>query len=310
MLAAQTNHLLAELARKHHSLIHRPAALEAGVSHSALTRRVRAGVLDQIGPDIYRVAGGIETWEQRALCACWRVGRDALVSHRAGALAWRLDGYPSAPLEVLTHRWTRRPGHAGIIVHEAGDILAEDRAVRSGIPVTSAVRTVLDLAAVSPSHRVEQAMEDGLRRRLFTSQQLGERFASFDRRGKRGIAILRPLVLERAGSYVPTGSHFELRMTKLIRKAGLPEPTRQHRVDLDGTRVYLDLSWPDILLFVECDGIFDHSTSIQLRWDDDRQNELVLRGWMPIRVTWHRMVREPDAVIAILRRAWADRQKS
>jgi len=81
-------------------------------------------------------------------------------------------------------------------------------------------------------------------------------------------------------------------------------------VDLDGTRVYLDLSWPDILLFVECDGIFDHSTSIQLRWDDDRQNELVLRGWMPIRVTWHRMVREPDAVIAILRRAWADRQKS
>ena len=29
------------------------------MSHSALTRRVRAGMLDQIGPDIYRIAGEI-----------------------------------------------------------------------------------------------------------------------------------------------------------------------------------------------------------------------------------------------------------
>lgn len=309
MEAAQTNRVLAELARAHHSLIHRPMALAAGVSHSALTRRVHSGVLEQIGPEVYRISGARTGWHQRALAACWVVGTDALVSHRAAALAWRLDGYPTAPLEVLTERWTRRPGHKGVVVHEAGDILDTDRASVEGLPVTSAVRTVLDLAAVSPPRRVEQAIEDGLRRRLFTSEQLGERFARFDRRGKRGLRILRPLIAERVGPYVPTDSDFELRMVELIREAGLPEPVRQHRVDLDGVSVYLDLSWPELLLFVECDGIFVHSTSIQLRWDDDRQNELVLRGWMPIRVTWHRMVHEPEVVVATLRRAWADRNR-
>ncbi len=279
------------------------------MSPSALKRRVQNHMLEPAGPEIYRIPGSVSTWEQGALLACWRGGPGALLSHRAAALGWNLDGYASAPYEILSDRWSRRPRDPAVRIHEAGDILTIDRREVGGIPITSAVRTVLDLAAVSPARRVEQAMEDALRRRLFTADQLAERFGRYARRGKPGIRTLRPLVEERAGAYVPTASEFESIVVRLARRAGLPEPRRQYPVAIRGTTVYLDLAWPEVLVCVECDGLFVHTTSLQLRWDDDRQNELVLAGWLPIRTTWRRATSQPDEVIATLREAWVRRSQ-
>ena len=149
-------------------------------------------------------------------------------------------------------------------------------------------------------------MEDALRRRLSTPDQLGDRFQTYACPGKPGSKVLRALVSERVGGQVPTGSDFELRVVRLAARAGLPEPRRQFGVQLDATRVNLDLAWPDRLFAVECDGIYHHGTSLRLRWDDDRQNELLLLGWFPLRLTWRKVINEPDAVIALLRRAWTD----
>ncbi len=303
----RTNELLAALAATHHGLVLRREALAEGISHSALQRRVQNKMLERVGPETYRVSGSVNTWEQRALLACWTGGPGALLSHRAAALGWQLDGYETAPFEVLTDRWARRPRDHTVKVHEARDILSIDRRQLAGIPITSPLRTVLDLASVSPARRVEQAMEDGLRRKLFTSDQLAERFGRFARKGKPGISLLRPLVEERAGNYVPTASEFESIVLRLARRAGLPEPERQYPVALRDTTVYLDLAWPQVLLLIECDGLFVHGTSLQLHWDDDRQNELVLAGWLPIRLTWRRVTRQPEEVIATLQEAWTRR---
>jgi len=307
MEAAYTNGRLASLASRQHGLILKHHAVAEGISTSALKRRVQNGMLDQVGPETYRINGSVVSWEQSALLACWTGGPGALLSHRAAALGWRLDGCESAPFEIVTDRWSRRPRDLAVKVHEAKDILPIDRRLMDAIPITSPVRTVLDLAAVSPPRRVEQAMEDGLRRRLFTPDQLAERFARFARRGKPGIRTLRPLIEERVGGYVPTASDFESIVVRLAREAGLPEPVRQYAVMLADTTVYLDLAWPSLRLFVECDGLFVHSNSLQLRWDDDRQNELVLAGWMPIRLTWQRVTCHRDEIIATLQAAFAAR---
>ena len=147
---ARKNELLGTLARGHHGLLARHAATEAGVSHSALTRRVRSGLLEQVAPAVYRWSGSPVTWDQRALLACWTAGPDALLSHRAAALRWGLDGVGAAPFEVLTDRWTRR-GTGSALVHEAHDIITADRSVVGPTPITSPLRTVLDLAAVIAS---------------------------------------------------------------------------------------------------------------------------------------------------------------
>jgi very-short-patch-repair endonuclease len=303
MESARTNELLGILARAHHGLIRREIAIQEGISHSALTRRVRAHVLEPVGPGVYRFRGAPITWDQKALLGCWEVGPAALVSHRAAGLRWTLDGVNTAPIEVVTDRWTRRTAGQAI-VHEANDLVSADRSSIAGLPVTSPLRTVLDLAGVMPVYRVEQAMEDALRRKLFTPKQLGDRFLAYARPGKRGVRALRPLVEERVGGQVPTGSDFELRVARLARHAGLPEPRRQVAVQLPVTRVYLDLAWPERRFAVECDGIFIHGTSISLRWDDDRQNELVLLGWFILRLTWHTVTKDRAHAIDQLRQGW------
>ena len=79
------------------------------------------------------------------------------------------------------------------------------------IPITSPVRTVLDLAAVAAQKAARTGDRGRLRRRLFTSTQLADRFVTYARPGSEASGSLRPLVDERVGAHVPTGSDFELK---------------------------------------------------------------------------------------------------
>ena len=99
----------------------------------------------------------------------------------------------------------------------------------------------------------------------------------------------------------------ERRAVQLIRAARLPEPHRQIPVVLGGVTVYLDLGWPNLLLAIECDGLFHHATNLQLPWDLDRQNQLVLLGWLVLRFTWRQLTEQADETAAVIRRAYEQR---
>jgi very-short-patch-repair endonuclease len=114
---------------------------------------------------------------------------------------------------------------------------------------------------------------------------------------------MRALLAERTGAYVPTMSEFERRTCELLGRRGIAPPVRQHPVALAGTTVRLDLAWPDVLVAVECDGLFHHGHNQQLPWDEHRQNELVLLGWLVLRFTWRQLVDAPDHLVRQVRAA-------
>jgi very-short-patch-repair endonuclease/predicted transcriptional regulator of viral defense system len=307
--SSDTNRALADIARAHHQLIRTDLAAMAGVSRDALERRVAAGLLDHIDRDLFRISASDRSWHQRALAAVWMQGPTALLSRRAAVRLWRLDGIPQAPIEVLTERWARRQRRPDVNVHETKQLLAVDRTELEGIPCTTVVRTLLDCAGVLHPFRVEQLLEDALRKRLCTAPEVADRFIPFARRGRRGTRTMRALLEERVGRDVPTMSEFERRFLGALRPSGLPLPQLQYGVRLDdATTVHLDFAWPDTMLAAECDGLYDHGTSFQLRWDDDRQNELQLRGWLILRFTWTTLTRSPEVVVRQLREAFSTRQ--
>jgi hypothetical protein len=159
--AADTNRRLATLARQHHGLILGEHARAAGISHAAIRRRVDNGQLEPVGHGLHRLAGAPIDWRQRALAAVWLAGPEALLSHRAAATLWGLDGISPAVPEVLVPRWSRRGTRSTsrATTHETLDLVGADRSARDGIPCTSIVRTLLDVAAVVHPHRAEQALE-------------------------------------------------------------------------------------------------------------------------------------------------------
>ena len=67
--------------------------------------------------------------------------------------------------------------------------------------------------------------------------------------------------------------------------------------------IYLDLSWPDRLIALECDSLTHHFAAHRLRWDDRRQNDLVMQGWLVIRVTWQDVTQRPAQTLALVRHA-------
>jgi predicted transcriptional regulator of viral defense system/very-short-patch-repair endonuclease len=302
---AQTNRALARISERQHQLIRVDDVRASGISRKALDRRVAAGLLSLVDENLYRVTSSPATWHQRALVAVWTQGPGALLSHRAAALLHEIDGIESAPFEILVERWARRRRRRNTVVHETISLTPTDRTVRRAIPCTNVVRTIIDLAGVVAPLRADQAVEDALRRRLCTVEQIADRFVQLARRGRPGVAVMRTLLEKRVGATVPTKTEFERRVDELARVAGLPELARQIKVDLDGTPAYVDLGWPDRLLGIECDGLYDHATNVRLPWDDDRQNRLQLRGWLILRFTWHALTSTPDTVIDQLRDGFA-----
>jgi very-short-patch-repair endonuclease len=301
--SAAINRTLADLAAEHHGLVCLGLTRPLGIDRDHLHRRTASGLLVPVDDGIYRASGAPVTYLQRVLAACWCHGDEALISHRNGALLWRLDGVARAPLEVLVPRWKRHAKRPGIKVHETKTLRAIDRATVENIPCTSVVRTLLDLTAVVPERRADQAFEDALRRRLCTLDDLANRFSQLARRGRPGVVVARRLIEKRGIGYVPTQSDFERLVSELAERAGLGRPQRQIRVALTDRPAWIDLGWADLLLGVECDGLIGHANNVTLPWDDDRQNELQLRGWFILRFTWEQLTTQPDRVIEQLRAA-------
>src|SRR6185295_9301708 len=106
----------------------------------------------------------------------------------------------------------------GLVVHHT-TLDPRDITRRHGIPVTSAARTLLDLAATEPTAELDRALnEAGLQRRV-SPHSLDEQFSRYPHH--RGTAALRELLKSEPHL---TRSDAEIIARDLIRKAGLPQP--------------------------------------------------------------------------------------
>jgi very-short-patch-repair endonuclease len=169
-----------------------------------------------------------------------------------------------------------------------------DVARRDGIPVTSPVRTLVDLAAVSGAEGVERLINEADRLELVDPEALRDALPAY--RGQRGVARLR-MALDRQ-SFRLTDSELERRFLRIVRGSGLPLPTTGARVN--GYKV--DFHWPALGLVVETDGLRYHRTPAQQARDRERDLAHTAAGLTPLRFT-HAQVRfEPTRVKLTLER--------
>jgi very-short-patch-repair endonuclease len=186
----------------------------------------------------------------------------------------------------------RRPG---ITIHRA-PLDPRDITRRYGIPVTSAARTILDLAATEPTAEVERALNEALLQRRVSSRSLNEQFSRYPRH--RGTAALKELTETEPHL---TRSDAEILARDLIRRAQLPEP--EGNVRIEGHEV--DLVWRAQRLVIEIDSWAFHSERRSFEEDRRRDQRLITAGWRVMRITGRQLTREPHAVVATLATALA-----
>jgi very-short-patch-repair endonuclease len=301
-LRKEPDSLCADLARSQHGVISRSQALRIGLSSDAIARRLSRGRWETLYPRVYRVSGAPPSWRQTLFGACLWTGPDAVASHRSAAALWGLEGVRDGFVEITSSRRTKPPPE--LVLHVLPSLERCDVSKVDGIPATNVSRTLIDLGAVVGIEAVEAALDDALRRRLTSLPRVTSRLAEVGGNGRRGVGVLRKLLAERDPALAVPESVLEARLVHLLRRANLPEPTRQYEVRERGKLLArVDLAYPDCRLAIEADGYRYHSGRAAWQRDLKRRNVLTSRGWRVIHVTWADVTVDGNGIVSEIRRA-------
>jgi hypothetical protein len=296
-------HRLAACAAAQRGCISRAQAADAGFGSRRLETLVHRGVLAQIGPGAFRIAGAPLTVWSNLHGLVLDVGGQVWVSGPTAAALHGFDGFVLRPpfhLTVLRGRDPKRSGHQ---VHTTALLPNIDRAVVEGLPVTAAARTLVDLARNETAERLTAALDSGLRDGKFNESFVHRRIVALRGSGRSGIPRLIEVI---DGCEVTRGGHswLEREYLRLIAAAGLPRPESQVVLSRARNRtVRVDFRFPGTPVVAEVLGYRFHRTRDQMRRDAQRMNALILDGLMPVQHTYDQVVAEPDAVIDDLQRA-------
>jgi very-short-patch-repair endonuclease len=286
-----------ELASRQHGVMTRDQLLGLGLTRRAIEHRLRNGRLHRLPQQkhcwrgIYLVGRPDLTRRGVWMAAVLAAGPGALLSHRSAAALWAIRTEPNqAEIEVTVPATGRRP--PGLRVHRRGSLGEADRVVHQGIPVTTPVRTMIDLGTCLTAPQLEAAVNEADKLDLIDPETL--RTALENRPGLPGAAGLRR-VLDRR-TFVLTESELERRFLPLVRRARLPRP--QTGVRVNGFKI--DFYWPELGLVVETDGLRYHRTPAQQARDRERDQAHTAAGLTPLRFTHAQVAFESDRVVATL----------
>ena len=123
---------------------------------------------------------------------------------------------------------------------------------RAGIPLTSPVKTFLDLATVTGPITLERAINEADKLDVIDADSL--RKALEDHPGQPGICLLRHVLDEH--TFRLSDDELERFFRPLATAAGLPTPLTKVMVD----EFEVDFFWPELGLVVETDGWRYHRT--------------------------------------------------
>lgn len=291
---------LLSLMRTQHGVIGRGQVLDLGFTDRYVTTRLSRSEWTRVETGVYQHLAVQPTWRSRVMATC--LALDAVASHRSAAALWEVDGFGSGVVEVTIARHGGR-NRTGVVVHESTQTLSLVVVRRDGIPCTEPARTALDLAGVVSPARLEQAVDDLIRRELVSFGDLERALIDHCRRGRTGCGPLRALLDERAGSAAVPDSVWNRAVARLLTSAGLPAPRFEHPVRVDGHDYRIDLAYPDERLAIELDSVRWHLNRRSFDSDPVRRNRLSLAGWEVLTFT-HRFFRDsPELLTASVRAA-------
>ena len=293
-----------ELAEIQHGVLARRQLLDLGLSERTIERRLASRRLHRVwlsGQEVrsvYAVGRAGLTQRGRWMAAVLACGDRAVLSFSSAAALMGIVSHERASIEVTVHR-THSARTPGVRIHRPTWLPPEDLWAFEGIPVTSPIRTLMDLATILSRPRLEAAVNAADAENLVDPESLGRALAR--RTGQRGAKALRRLLDPHV--FRLTRSELERWFLPIARRAGLPVP--QTRVWLNGFEV--DFHWPELGLVVETDGGRWHRTGIAQTRDRKREHAHVRAGLLPLRFTHWQVRHEAGQVLETLRSAASQR---
>jgi len=285
------------LVRRQHGVVARRQLLDLGFTPMAIRHRIGRGRLHLVMTGIYAVGRPQISREGRWMAAVLACGDEAMLSHRSAAALWGFgEETPGViDLSIRRHSSLRRPG---IRFHDRAGLWSKDVTSCLGIPVTSPVKTFLDLTTVAGPKTVERAINEADKLDVIDADSL--RHALDDRSGEPGVRPLREILDEH--TFRLSDDELERLFRPLAAAAGLPVPLTKVTVN----EFEVDFFWPDLGLVVETDGWRYHRTPSAQTRDALRFQRHTASGLTPLRFSHYQVKYQPRHVEDILRKTVAN----
>lgn len=230
-------------------------------------------------------------------------GQDSVASHESAAVILGLDLIKPVPRDVvtLTRPPLRRSGKpsAGIIFHNA-DLPPDQVTTRLGASVTTAARTVVDLARTKPFMDGVAAADSALRLGLAAKPEL-LRVVEFCARWP-GVDQARRVV-EFADKRAESALESCARVA--FHEARLEPPELQATIRGAGFVFRADFRWAKQMTIAEADGMAKYEDPRRAR--DQIRRDRLLRdlGYKMVHFTWRELFETPEVVVGRIWKAFA-----
>ena len=240
----------------------------------------------------------------RVLAARATVGTHAVASHHSAALLHRLDLLNPPSEETVTlalppgKPWNRaRPAS---VVFRTADLPAEHLTTRYSLPVTTAARTVIDLARTLPFTDAVVAADSALREEKATKAELGKTLAACAQwPGVRQARRVVEFADERAESPLESAARV------VFDQSGLDPPELQATVFTLSDAFRVDFLWRTHKVIAEADGLGKYSDRGDAVKQLERDRRLRDAGFRLVHFTWKELFGTPELVLSRIRAAIA-----
>lgn len=267
--------LLNQIAAEQRGLFSVSQARSVGASHPQLQRALSSGTLRRVRRGVYAIKGTAPSRWEEMIAAALVAGPGAVVSHQSAAAVHRFEYASPGPVELtLAAKQYARP--AGTIVHRSANLTPDDVVMKRGILVTSACRTLVDLAARLGPELTEKTVDEGLIQRRWSVLELEDCLARA-RTNLAGRACLERILALRSAS-PSADSALEARVYRALTPF-LPYQAHFSTV-AQGSVYVLDAAWPDRMVAIEIVGR-SHRVASRSAFDRERRkfNALSASGW-------------------------------
>lgn len=280
-----------ETARRQYGALTAAQARSCGVWPRQVTRLLATGEWQRVVRGVFLVVDVVDD-RLRALAsaALLAAPRGSVCSHALAAHLWGMRGVGDpARLHVIAPPDQSRVRRERLVVHR-NVLVATERAMLGGIPLTTPERTLCDLATTGSAAIAVSAADSALADRTVTPGALAAYVGSWPGPVRRTLALADGL----------SESPLESRVRVVLVLGGLPEPELQIEFRDEGGRVYarVDLGYRKQRVGIEADGTEVHASVSAAYADRRRQNRLLADGWVILRFTWWDVVRRPGYVVA------------
>ena len=296
---------MAEFAATRHGVVVRSLAASFGMTPYDIRVAKQRGWLTEPIRGVLVMPGHPPTWEQKLAIVIASSTAHPVVSNGASARLFGLDGFSTAPGEIML----QRPGRInpiaahGIIVHQTAVLDSVDRYERDGLPCTGLARTLADLGSNESADRVWRALISARRLHRVNPLWLQQTAVRLHRPGQSGTGVLLTALRRWGSEGTLPDSWFEELVRRLLDHPAIPPLQSQFVLNDESGKFVarLDLAIPAARLGIEAHSRAFHFGPIREAADEDRDLRVATIGWELLYLGWYAQ-RRPAEVVEIIAR--------